>query len=105
MPFAYVEPDIFISHQGVDVFHTYKDGGDRHSPLWFTTDPKTADDCYSHGQRGHFDVRYFTRLANPQNEAVWQGWWKPRFRTEDEAIEALIKTEIEAGRLPIEEAA
>lgn len=100
MPYRYVEPDIFLSHNGVDVFYTYREGTDTRWTYWYTTDPEHADGGYGHGEGGVFDARYFTRVADPQNWGVWQDWWKARFKNEEEAIRSLIIAEIEAGRIP-----
>jgi hypothetical protein len=100
MPYVKIDPEIYLTHNDVDVFCTYGDGFDSASSYWFTTKPETADECNGHGQNGHFDVRMFVRRwESTPTVAQWEDWWRPRFKTEDEAIEALIKTEIEAGRI------
>lgn len=95
MPYRYVEPDLFLTHNGVEVFCTYHSGGDSPSSCyWFTLDPKDADDSQS-----AFDARQFAGFSQTPTVGAWDDWWKPRFRTEDEAIEALVKTAIDDGRI------
>jgi hypothetical protein len=101
MPYAYVEPSIYLEHKGVEVFHVYRDGTDEPWSYWFTTNPKTADDCHAHGEGGHFDARMLARQwSETPSVRQWDDWWRPRHRREDEAIEALIRKEIDAGLLP-----
>lgn len=102
MPLVQVEPDIRLEHNGVTVFETYPDGFiDGPSYYWFTTDPKTSDGSWEHGRNGHFDARILTGLwPGTPTVGVWDDWWKPRFRTEDEAIDMLIRKAIDEGRLP-----
>jgi len=61
MPTKYVQNELFHSHMGVDVFHTYRnddmDQGSR--DYWYTTD---ADG--SENGRAAFDVRDLTRQLN-----------------------------------------
>jgi len=100
MPYQYTSPDIFLTHNGVAVFHMYDVGDSCRIQYWFTTDPTTSDDFYGHGNRGQFDARRSVRRwPDTPTVAQWDDWWKPRFRTEDEAVAALIKTEIDEGRL------
>jgi hypothetical protein len=57
MPYEYVDPDIFMTHNGAVVYHTYKGGPGNEYRLdyWFTTDACEADeDC---GGDHVFDVR------------------------------------------------
>ncbi len=93
MPYRYVEPDIFITHSGIDVFYTYRDDS---SPFkyWFTLDMQDADDSHA-----GFDARLFAGFSQTPTVGAWEDWWKPRFRTEDEAIEALVKIAIDDGRI------
>lgn len=101
MPYVKVEPEIYLSHKGVDIYHVYKDGSNEPWGYWYTTNPETADDCFSHGEGGHFDARMFVRLwETTPTVAQWDGWWQPRFMHDEDAIEALIRTEIDAGQLP-----
>lgn len=101
MPYVQVEPDVYLEHKGVTVWHTYKEGTDEECQYHFTTDPKTADECHFHGTRGHFDARLLAaRWERTPTVGAWNDYWKPRFRTEEECIEALIRAAIEEGRLP-----
>jgi hypothetical protein len=104
MPYVRVDPDLYLEHRGVEVFPLYEVDGAPCS-YWFTTNPDNADDFLGHGKEGQFDVRKFTRLwPDCPTVAQWNDWWKPRFRLEEEAIQALIEQEIEAGRLVSEQA-
>lgn len=100
MPYVRVEPEMFLEHGGVEVFHVYRDGTNEPWSYWFTIDPDTADDGYAHGKGGHFDVRRFVgRWENTPNVAQWDEWWQPRFKTEDDAVKALICTAIDQGHI------
>jgi hypothetical protein len=44
---------------------------------------------------------FVRRWETTPTVAQWEDWWKPRFTTEDEAVQALITTEIDAGRLSV----
>lgn len=61
MPYVWTEPDSFITHQGVEVYHVYK----RQLALtyWYTTNPCDDDgDCPLDGDdAGQFDVRDLPR--------------------------------------------
>lgn len=102
MPYAYRKPDIAFEHGGVAIYPVYKDGmADNPWDFWFTTDPETADECHAHGERGHFDVRMFAaRWSQTPTIHQWDEFWEPRFRTEQDAIEALIRSAIDDGRIP-----
>lgn len=100
MPYVKVEPDQFMAHGGVAVFHCYRSGTDEPWDYWFTTDPDTADNDHGHMEAGHFDVRQLTGLwPDTPNVQQWEDWWKPRFKTEDDSIRALIRSAIESGKL------
>jgi hypothetical protein len=102
MPLTHVEPDVFLEHSGVEVYHIYEDYG-LGGPVsyWFTTDPSTSDDFFGHRNRGQFDARLLAaRWSETPTVTQWDDWWQPRFTTEHDAIEALIESAIEEGRLP-----
>lgn len=97
MPYAYVEPDVFLEYKGVTVYHTYRSGTTESWEYWFTTDKDSADECGGHG---HFDARIFTGLwSETPNVHQWDEWWKARFKTEGGAVDALIRTAIEDGKI------
>src|SRR5882672_9789132 len=101
MPYRYIEPDIFLKHKEVKVYHVYRDGTDEPWTYWFTTNPATADDSYGHGKGGHFDARMLAgKWAETPSIAQWEEFWKPRFKHEEDAIAAMIETAIDEGRLP-----
>jgi hypothetical protein len=63
MPSGYIEPDVFLEHNGVTVYHTYKDDWYENGPLtyWFTLD-ESGDD---------FDIRDLDNYADaPTDEDV-----------------------------------
>lgn len=100
MPYIKVEPDVFMEHDGVEVFNVY-DGTSEPWKYWFTTNAETADDCFGHGQGGHFDARRLVGIwPDTPNCQQWDDWWKPRFNDEIEGIEALIRTAIDEKKLP-----
>ncbi len=101
MPYRYVEPDVFLEHKGVSIFPVYRSGTDEPWTYWFTTDPATCDDECGHGERGHFDARMLAaRWSETPTVAQWDDFWKPRFKREHEAIDALIRGAIDEDRLP-----
>lgn len=101
MPYVMVDPEVVFEHRGVIVFHTYSSGYVGHPcRYWYTTNPKNSDECHLHGTHGHFDVRMFAgRWGSTPNVAEWEEFWKPRFRTEDECILALIEGAIDSGKV------
>ena len=51
MPLKYVEPEVFLIHRGMFVYHTYKDTITNRRECWFSTDNCEEDDDFQ------FDVR------------------------------------------------
>jgi len=52
MPLTWTEPEIVVEHNGVTVYHTYKDG-EYAASYWYTLDPSQDDwECES-----AFDIR------------------------------------------------
>ena len=102
MPYAYREPDVALEHNGVTIWPVYKDGmADETWNYWFTTDQETCDQCHGHVEYGHFDARMLAgRWSETPTVDEWEKFWKPRFRREREAIDALIRIAIDEGRLP-----
>lgn len=100
MPYRYVEPEVYLTHQGVSVFHVYREGTDEPWSYWFTSDPRTADQTHAHGSGGHFDARMFAaRWSDTPTVQQWDDYWRPRWRTEADAINALVVMAIEAGKV------
>lgn len=100
MPYIRIEPDLYLEHGGVEIFHVYRDGTSEPWGYWFTTNPDTADDSFGHGKGGHFDARMFVgQWSQTPNVQQWEDWWRPRFKAEENAIKALIRSAIDAGRL------
>jgi len=101
MPYVYVEPELFMEHGDVEVFHVYRDGTDEPWDYWFTTNPETADASYGHGSGGHFDTRMLAgKWEDTPTIVQWEDFWRRRFKTEDDAIEALIKSAIDNKVIP-----
>lgn len=100
MPYTYVEPEIYLTHNGVEVFHGYSDGDDTPCDYWFTTNQEQADNFSGHGKNGWFDARIFAGLGVNVTVGAWDGWWRPRFKAEADAIRALVIGAIDQGRLP-----
>lgn len=111
----WVEPELFLEHGGVQVFHTYKDDdmdqGTNH--YYFTlnsgcgVEERACDDepC-QHG----FDVRQLPTWHLPEpppfcvgendtlaNQAAWQRYWEQ----ERTAIKAAVVAAIDGGKLPL----
>ena len=70
MPYDWVEPELFVEHGGVKVFHIYKNNfvHDGRRECWFTTDicgGESDDPCA-------FDVRDLSTFApgKPYSQAV-----------------------------------
>ena len=88
MPYStkWVEPEIFTSHLGVTIYHTYKDDdlGNGAATFWYTTH---SNDCL---QEFHFDVR---DLATRSARTI--SGQRPR----PEAIRAVLHEAIQAGVL------
>lgn len=59
MPYGWMDPEVFMEHDGVPVYHTYKnDDIENQREYWFTLDCSYSEGC---GQ--DFDVR---DLPNPR---------------------------------------
>jgi len=61
MPYItqWVDPDLFLEHQGVQVWHTYKEQEyDDRLHYWFTADPDNTD------RDSYFDVRELPAYAS-----------------------------------------
>ena len=110
---VWVEPELLVEHQGVRVYHTYKEddygqGARRYS---FTLDPQCGEEgsgCDEQPCQHVFDSRELAtwqppaqppvcRGANdtPENHAAWDRYWN----LEGDAIRAAIMAAIERGEL------
>ena len=110
---VWVEPDLFLEHQGVRVFHTYKedDYGQGAKHYWFTLNSLCGElDCLCDDRpcRHVFDVRELSTWRapeqppycigpddTPENRAAWGRYWE----SEQAAIETAITTAINHGEL------
>ena len=115
MPYKtiWVEPEVFLEHNGVTVYHTYRDddfdqGADWH---WFTLQEDGGED------KGAFDIRDVDPLgllrnhlpqvggpgwdsATPQErDAIREAWDKWRESGFDEARRAVLRNAIDKGLL------
>jgi hypothetical protein len=54
-----VDPEVFLEHNGVTIYHIYKNDDIDASAreFWFTVDPDQGSDDNGHGTGGTFDVR------------------------------------------------
>ena len=115
MPYqtTWVEPERFLEHRGVVVFHTYKnddlDEGTRRFEFTVNTECSGCDARCDEAQCRHvFDVQDLSTWQEPahppyctgehdtpENHAAWDRHWQ----VEEEAIRAAIIAAIEQGEL------
>jgi len=74
MPYEWVDPELFLEHEGVAVYHCYDDG-DMVSSYWYTTDPSDCNYKFPEiGSKAQFDVRDLPDLGlavdEPTNHAL-----------------------------------
>lgn len=83
MPIGWIQPDLFLRHQGVAVYHVYRNDEYEQGPreYWFTTDKYGGD----YNDPCSFDVRELSTFAA------------------DKPHDQIICEAIEAGVLPLEE--
>jgi hypothetical protein len=110
---AWIDPELFLEHRGVRVFHTYKDddydqGVKRY---WFTLNSLCGELdqlCLEQPCRHVFDVRELPTWQapesppycihendTPENHAAWEQYWEK----ECAAIRSAIAAAIERGEL------
>jgi len=110
---VWIDPELLLEHQGVRVFHTYKEddydqGAKRH---WFTLNIQcgVADSlCEDQPCRHVFDVQALSTWREPEkppyctgahdtpeNRKAWEQYWE----LEAVAIQAAITAAIERGEL------
>jgi hypothetical protein len=80
MPYEWVDPEMFLEHKGVKVWHCYKD--DVVSGCWFTTDPSDCDTEFDNGAQ-------FDAWDLIPKESLRNGWDRDVQRM---AIEIAIET-------------
>lgn len=111
MPYTttWVPPELFMTHNGVNVFHTYKDDDiDQGARMyWYTLNTQDND-------TQHFDVRNLDtdRLLyqhppylqgeydTPENREAWGRW---RETGEPDLIRQIIAAALDAGMIPLPE--
>jgi hypothetical protein len=109
MPYIqqYVEPDVFLEHNGVTVYHAYEDGSyyERYT-YHFTTDPEGEDG----DDEFEFDVRDLPgfdekcpprknfRKPDPALDKLWNEYHKNDVLAQQQKI--AIMAAIDAGLLP-----
>ena len=62
MPMQYVEPEMFLVHEGITIYHTYSDDITDRKEYWYSTDKDEDNEEYI------FDVRDLWRSLH--NESV-----------------------------------
>jgi hypothetical protein len=62
MPYRWIEPELFLEHQGVAVYHCY-DGDGNACYYWYTTDPNDDDWTWSEPDSAQFDIRTLPDLG------------------------------------------
>lgn len=94
----WVEPELFVAHKDVRVFHTYKDDDFDNGPsdYWFTLSNESDE------PKHHFDVRELpTHIAPVQPPYVHQGGtnaeWEQHWKDRDRAVRQAIIEAIESG--------
>ena len=114
MPYKtiWVEPEVFLEHSGVTVYHTYKDDDIEQgaSWYWFRLDQEENDE-------GEFDIRDLDPLgllrnnsptrggpgwgaASPEEkDAIMEAWAKWHESGFDEARRAVLRNAIDKGLL------
>lgn len=93
MPYEWSEPAVFMTHNGVKVYHTYKGGPGNEYQLdfWYTTEPCEADeDC---GGDHTFDVRDLSVPLGTPDPPMGLG----------KRHKAIIAAAIDSGELPCPE--
>ena len=91
MPMKYVEPEVYLVHNGITIYHTYGDSFTDRKEYWFSTDHDEDNEEY------HFDVRdMFHRIYK---------YKVPRLddvdNSEFPSIEDVVKESIDNGLLRI----
>ena len=109
----WVEPELFLDHGGVEVFHTYKNDDLDQGPnrFWFTLNPECSVErpaCGNEFCPHVFDVRELSTWQPPvqppyctgenntaENQAAWERYWTQ----EEEAFRNSMKAAINRGEL------
>jgi hypothetical protein len=126
MPYEskWTPPELFLDHQGVKLYHTYKDDEASNGPsrYCFTTDPTNEFDCY---ERERFDVqeldvpackllenhppylsetddfyRNGTKAQRAEFRRAWERW---QSGGEEAVIAQILREAIEAGLIKARE--
>jgi hypothetical protein len=56
MPYQWIDPELFLEHQGVAIYHCYDDYGEL-CGYWYTTDPADDNCVWVPSNTTQFDVR------------------------------------------------
>jgi len=67
MPYQWIDPELFLEHNGVAVYHCYEDDGPV-SYYWYTTDPSDDNRVWSKPESSQFDVRTLPDLGLDVND-------------------------------------
>jgi hypothetical protein len=110
---VWIDPELFLEHQSVKVFHTYKDDDVNQGQrcYWLTVNPQcgvTAGVCEDQPCQHVFDVRELSTWQatvqsphctdennTPQNHAAWERYWTQ----EAQVIKAAVIAAIDRGEL------
>lgn len=98
----WVDPEVFLRHKGVTVYHSYKDNT-ASQPLryWYTTNPEYSETSFSGKSDPYeFDVRMLQFPVAEGGRQVVEALTPP-FANETEQIADKIRRAIDAGMLRI----
>lgn len=118
----WVEPEVFLSHNNVTVYHTYKDDdiGQGARTHWFTTNSISDDESFDvrdfdvpskalltyHPPYLAADVNHEFATATVEQKAEWKRQWEEWFKDgggQEQAIATVIKEAIDLGLITASE--
>ena len=72
MPMKYVEPEVFLVHKGITVYHTYSDTITNKKEYWFSTDKMEDDNSedYIFDVRDVYFLLYDKSVPNMDKETI-----------------------------------
>lgn len=97
----WVDPEIFLEHNGVTIYHSYKDNvALQRLSYWYTTNPEYAETIGGEVDPYEFDVRELEVPAPEAPRRVVEALTPPP-NNETERIADLIRRAIEAGLIRV----
>ena len=106
MPYQWIDPELFLEHEGVAVYHCYDDG-ETISAYWYTTDVTDCDLEYPNSDSAQVDVRELPNLGlaadDPKNHmAIIQNAIREGLITGEPAVKSeppplIVKIEVIGG--------